>query len=75
MGLLTDPRAIGADFRYVNENLAITLCPLPKYSITERVEAGILGVGLGAITFPKTIGQLSKPNGLWRLCFGIITAI
>lgn len=63
-GLLTDPRASGADMRYVFENMAIAYFPGPGYSLTERANAWILGAGLGVMALPKTVIQLSKTNGL-----------
>jgi hypothetical protein len=62
-GLLTDQRACGADMRYVLENMAITYSPTSYYSLTERVDALILGTGLGLMSLPKTLLQLAKPNG------------
>ncbi len=59
-GLFLEARAIGADWRFVSEQLMLMSLPL-DYST--RINAGILGLGLGAAALPKTVFQLSKPNG------------
>jgi hypothetical protein len=61
-GLLLDTRTIGADWQFVGEELNISgnqfLNPI------DRVDAFILGVGLGLASLPKTIFQLgSGPAG------------
>jgi len=61
-GLFTDTRAIGADWRFVREELGIALNPFND-SIT-RMQSFILGGGLGLAAFSKTLYQLSQPNGL-----------
>jgi len=64
-GLLTDTRAIGADWRFVGEELGIALNPFND-PIT-RMQAFILGEGLGLASFPKTLYQLSQPNGFLEI--------
>jgi hypothetical protein len=61
-GLVTDTRAISADFRFVYEELSIAF--FPYFDPMTRIDAGILGIGLGLIAVPKTIYQLSQPNGI-----------
>ncbi|MCF6297664.1 MAG: hypothetical protein L3J08_06725 [Flavobacteriaceae bacterium] len=52
-GLFTDTRAIGADYKFVSEELQIASNPfLP---IKTRLYSGILGVGLGLAALPKTL--------------------
>jgi len=60
-GLFTDTRAIGADWRFVGEELIIAGNPF--LNPIDRMTAGILGVGLGFFALPKTLFQLSKPFG------------
>ncbi len=60
-GLFTDTRAIGADWRFVCEELSIAVNPV--FSSTDRLSAGTLGVGLGAIALPKTIFGMMMPYG------------
>jgi hypothetical protein len=60
-GLFTDTRAIGADWRFVGEELSIAANPFLKP--IDRMSAGILGVGLGICALPKTLFQLTKPFG------------
>ncbi len=56
LGLFTDTRAIGADYRFVSEELQIAANPfLP---LKTRIYAGTLGVGLGLAAYPKTIFKL-----------------
>jgi len=59
-GLFFDTRAIGADWRFVGEQLSIMSLPLDYGT---RINAGILGFGLGAAALPKTLYQMAKPNG------------
>ncbi|WP_430614141.1 RHS repeat-associated core domain-containing protein [Flavobacterium sp. JP2137] len=60
-GLLTDPRAIGADWRFVREELAIAvLAPDPK----TKIYAGTLGIGLGLLASSKNQRALFSKNGL-----------
>jgi hypothetical protein len=60
-GLFTDTRAIGADWRFVGEELSIAVNPF--LNPIDRLSAGILGVGLGLLALPKTLFQLSTPFG------------
>ena len=60
-GLLTDTRAVGADWRFVVEELSIALYPFNN-PVT-RKQAFILGEGLGLMALPKTIYLLAQPNG------------
>lgn len=60
-GLLTDTRAIGADWRFVREELFIASSPYADP--ISRLQAGILGIGLETAALPKTIFQLAQPNG------------
>ncbi|NVO09211.1 MAG: VCBS repeat-containing protein [Bacteroidales bacterium] len=60
--LLTDTRAISADFRFVIEELSIASCPY--FDPTSRIDAALLGYGLGLMAVPKTLFQLAKPYGL-----------
>ncbi|WP_445456372.1 DUF6443 domain-containing protein [Flavobacterium sp. HNIBRBA15423] len=64
-GLFTDTRAIGADFRFVKEELIIasnTFLPLKT-----RINAGVLGIGLGLSALPKTIVKLSSSQGYMQI--------
>ncbi len=60
-GLFTDTRAIGADWRFVAEEVGVVLNPAS--SINEKLQATYLGFGLGLFALPKTIYQLSQPYG------------
>jgi len=55
-GLLTDTRAIGADWLFVAEELNIANDPSQEFE--DRAAAFILGNGLGAFALPKTVFQL-----------------
>ena len=60
LGLFTDPRAIGADWIFVKEELTISLLSQnPKV----KFQSGFLGIGLGLAALPKTLLQLGNPNG------------
>ena len=60
-GLFTDTRAIGADYKFVAEELGIATNPF--FSPKTRIYSGILGVGLGIAALPKTIYKfVSTPN-------------
>lgn len=52
-GLLTDRRAIGADWRFVKEQLQIAT--FPYFDPKSRIDAAALGIGLGLCALPKTI--------------------
>ena len=57
-GLFGDTKAIGADYKFVGEQLGLASLPLsPKY----KLQSLLLGVGLGLSALPKTIYQFSKP--------------
>lgn len=59
-GLFTDTRAIGADWEFVKEEMAIALLTMnPK----TKFNASFLGGFLGLAALPKTIVGLSSPNG------------
>lgn len=60
-GLLTDTKAIGADWRFVSEELSIAINPFLDFS--DRAQALLLSVGLSALAMPKTVYQMSIPNG------------
>ena len=60
-GLLKDTRAIGADYKFVIEELSIALTPY--FSPTQRVHAAGLGLGLGLMALPKALFKLSSPMG------------
>lgn len=60
-GLFTDTRAIGADWRFVIEELSITANPY--LSPIDRATAGILGLGVGVSVLPKTLFELISPFG------------
>lgn len=61
LGLLTDPRAIGADLRFVGEELKLSADA--RISPTKRLQAALFGVGMGIMALPKTIGTLWSPLG------------
>jgi hypothetical protein len=68
-GLFTAKSAIGADYKFVTQELAIALTP--ALSMRSRVTAGALGVGLGLAALPKTIwfqvyDAVAKGNSLGR---------
>lgn len=67
IGLLTDSRAIGADWKFVREELEIAMDPIALYGTKERIKAGVLGVGLGFIYSFKTVLTLSQLNGYMRI--------
>jgi hypothetical protein len=52
-GLITDTRAIGADYEFVAQELKIAASPY--FSTKERIHAASLGIGLGLLALPKTI--------------------
>ncbi len=59
-GLFTDAQALGADYRFVTSQLALMNNPL--LNPVDRVESGILGVGLGLAATPKAINHF-LPRG------------
>ena len=64
-GLFTDTRTIGADWRFVGEELSIA--GNPCFNAIDRVSAGVLGVGLGLSALPKTLFQLNTPFGYTQI--------
>jgi hypothetical protein len=60
-GLLLDSRSIGADWKFVKEEFAIAFDP--RYdNQKDRIDAFILGVGLGLAALPKTFVTLGSGN-------------
>lgn len=60
-GLFFDRRAIGADWRFVYEEL--TIASMTQLNMKTRVNAGILGIGLGLAALPKTVVQSLRGKG------------
>jgi hypothetical protein len=61
-GLFTDTRAIGADWKFVYEEMSIAR--MPYLSPGSRIRAAGLGIGLGLAALPKTLYKLaSSPLG------------
>lgn len=61
LGLFKDPRAIGADWQFVVEELSISANL--SLNMIDRMSAIVLGVGLGLSALPKSLYQLSNPMG------------
>jgi RHS repeat-associated protein len=61
-GLVSDTRAIGADIKFVKEELGIAFMPYmpPKW----RLHAAGLGFGLGLMALPKTMFKLGTLSGI-----------
>ena len=66
-GLFTDTRAIGADWKFVSEEFGLAFNPY--FDPATRINAGLLGIGLGFFATPKTIFQLSNPYGYYEIMF------
>lgn len=64
-GLLTDTRAIGADYKFVAEELGIAVNPF--IGSKDRAIAGGLGIGLGILALPKTIRKIMQPLGIAQI--------
>jgi hypothetical protein len=60
-GLFTDSRAIGADYRFVVEEMSIAGNTL--LNTRDRISAGLLGTGLGLCALPKTFLQMGSQIG------------
>lgn len=63
-GLFKDSRAIGADWKFVIEELSLAASPLPG---NMRLHAFTLGLGLGMASLPKTASTLMTPNGFFQI--------
>ena len=61
-GLLTDTRAIGADWQFVGQEIKIALNP--TLDPISRNSAGVLAFGLGISALPKTLVQMSSGH-MW----------
>ena len=61
-GVLTDTRSIGADWKFVSEEIGIAINPAAD--IKTRLNAAFLGGLMELGTMSKTIYQLMKPDGL-----------
>jgi hypothetical protein len=64
-GLFTDTRAIGADWRFVAEEFSLAINPTLKSS--DRISAGVLGMGLGLAAMPKTLLKFWSPTGYYEI--------
>lgn len=60
-GLFIDTKVIGADWKFVGEQMQIASSPF--LNTIDRISAGVLGVGLGLSALPKTIFQMITPLG------------
>lgn len=58
-GLFLNTRAIGADWKFVSEELKIAINPFNGASPNDRLTSSLLGIGLGAAAIPKTIFKFS----------------
>ncbi|WP_317129501.1 RHS repeat domain-containing protein [Chryseobacterium candidae] len=68
MGLLTDTRAIGADYKFVAQELKIALNPFNGATSADKQAAGMVGVGLGIAAAPKTIFKLATDgNAIYNI--------
>ena len=56
-GLLTDTRAIGADWRFVSEEFQVGNLAWQFRDVSTAIKAYALGIGLGAAALPKTLFQ------------------
>ncbi|WP_437919713.1 hypothetical protein [Sphingobacterium sp. LRF_L2] len=54
-GLFLDNRTIGADWKFVSEELTIASMPFDSKT---RLQAATLGIGLGLASLPKTLATL-----------------
>ncbi len=61
-GLFIDTRTIGADWKFVGEELSIA--SMSFLDVKTRAEAALFGIGLSLFALPKTLIMLSQPNGL-----------
>ncbi len=61
-GLATETKSIAADWQFVYEELALVVSLDGNVDFTSRWQAAVLGVGLGAIAFPKTAIAARFPN-------------
>lgn len=61
-GLFTDPRAIGADWQFVKEELQIAYWAYRMGDYKTSVTAAGLGLGLGVAATPKTIIHMANPH-------------
>lgn len=64
LGLFTDPRAIGADWTFVKEELTISFL---SHNPKTKFQSGILGIGLGLASLPKTLLLLGNPHGYGQI--------
>lgn len=60
-GLLLDTRAVGADWKFVGEELSIASFSYSTQNYGTALKSGALGVGLGLLALPKTIVTYSNP--------------
>jgi hypothetical protein len=67
-GLLSDSRAIGADWRFVGEEFAVAGM---SNNLLHKSQAYTLGIGLGFLASFKTLGQISNPGDIEKYTCGI----
>ncbi|WP_167852278.1 RHS repeat-associated core domain-containing protein [Hymenobacter elongatus] len=71
IGLLTDSRAIGADYRFVVESYEVVFQSLFRLDFKTSFQAALLAEGLGLAALPKTIWTMLSETypihyiGLW----------
>ncbi|GAB4044781.1 RHS repeat-associated core domain-containing protein [Spirosoma jeollabukense] len=59
-GLFKDTRAIGADWRFVTEEMVVMTYQTNPIA---KIRTGIVGIGLGLFSLPKTLYKLYQPGG------------
>lgn len=62
--MLTDTRAIGADWRFVGNEFAMGRIASMTGDYSTAIKSYSLGIGLGLAATPKTILKLAQPNGI-----------
>ena len=67
-GLFTDTRAIGADWRFVGEEMKVAANPF--LNPMDRMSAGVLGLGVTAVQLANN--QITKTEAAVDAAFGVI---
>ncbi|PSK90604.1 RHS repeat protein [Taibaiella chishuiensis] len=65
-GLVFDPRATGADWRFIMEEFGVSTLPI---SYGAKLRSGLFGTGMALVTLPKALYSIISSKGIGDIVF------